>query len=207
MYRILPPSVIIAILVGAGAGAMAIIMIVWELVTQASVGLLQIPSFVSMVVFIIGTLGLTVAGIYWRGLWRKFPLLGRIFPDLNGSWEGPLESTWIDPETNEQIAPIPATVTVKQGLLGISICMRTGKMKSFSTRFFPERVIDSDIVRVWYSYEHEPTAESQPGNPPHKGFAYIEFDPVHPERLEGKYYTDRLTSGSFTLIRNRDEPR
>ena len=79
--------------------------------------------------------------------------------------------------------------------------MQTEKMQSLSNRVFLERQGGTNIFRLWYGYRHEPTSASRPGNPPHDGMAYLEYDVAEPDRLRGQYYTDRHTSGDFKLER------
>jgi hypothetical protein len=59
--------------------------------------LLKFISFF-IIVITIGAAGL--ASATWRWVWRRFPIIERkTFPDLSGTWEGTLVTTWIDPST------------------------------------------------------------------------------------------------------------
>src|SRR5438132_266731 len=50
------------------------------------------------------------------------------FPDLNGTWQGAIQTTWKDPETGKTPGPIPAILTIKQSFISISCVMRTAEM-------------------------------------------------------------------------------
>src|SRR3990172_6669905 len=63
--------------------------------------------------------------IFTRWAWRL-----RIFqhwlvpyPDLQGTWVGTLESTWVNPNTGKRIEPIPILLTIRQTFSSISCTM------------------------------------------------------------------------------------
>ena len=85
--------------------------------------LLKFASFVAIVIT-IGAAG--IASATWRWVWRRFPVLARkTFPDLTGTWEGTLVSTWIDPATSKPPSAIAAELWIRQGFFSMSIKMRT----------------------------------------------------------------------------------
>jgi hypothetical protein len=158
--------------------------------------------FISLFVTII-TVGVAgVASLTWRHLWRKFPVVARkTFPDLNGTWEGTLVSTWIDPETKKP-PPIPVTIWIRQTLFSVSIKLRTGDSTSRSTRCVLEAEPDAGRFRVWYSYDNRPRAEVAHRSWRHEGVAWLEMDiDADPSRLAGQYYTDRRTTGDVNVRR------
>jgi len=59
----------------------------------------------------------------WK--WRIFRGWLVPFPDLNGTWEGTIQTTWKNLETGEIPGPIPVTLTVKQSFIRMSCVMRT----------------------------------------------------------------------------------
>jgi hypothetical protein len=173
---------------------------VYEWLQGQRAPLLKFISFFAMVI----TLGVAgVASATWRFFWQKFPILGRkIFPDLNGTWEGHLASTWIDPSTYQLLPPIPATLSIRQGLFSMSIKLRTGESRSYSTRHVLERDPDAGCFRVWYSYDNRPKAELAFRSARHEGVGWLEMDiDSDPNQLVGQYYTDRRTSGDMTFSR------
>jgi hypothetical protein len=83
--------------------------------------------FISLVATIISTVLAGVANAVWRYLWARFPWIGRkTFPDLTGTWEGHLLSTWINPETGQPLPLIPTTIWIRQSLFTTSIKLRVG---------------------------------------------------------------------------------
>jgi hypothetical protein len=155
-----------------------------------------VASFISIVV--IGG-----ANLVWRTLWRGIPKLNHwIFPDLNGVWEGTLQSTWIDPEINQPKGPIGATVTIRQTLFSTNIKLQTGESKSSSTRVLAEADRDADVYRFWYSYDNRANAQVAHRSPRHEGVAWLEVClDEDPDRLTGQYFTDRRTNGDLQLRR------
>lgn len=70
--------------------------------------------FISLVAMAISSVLSIIVSATWRRVWRWFPLIGRItFPDLNGTWEGHLVSTWSDPQIGQTKPPIPTTIWVR----------------------------------------------------------------------------------------------
>lgn len=163
--------------------------------------------FASLIATLI-TLGIAgVASVTWRHLWRRFPVIERrTFPDLTGTWEGTLHSTWIDPATNQPKPPISTTIWIRQGLFSTSVRLRTGESFSYSTRCMLEADHDAGRFRIWYSYDNQPTAEVAYRSARHEGVAWLEMDiDADPDRLAGQYYTHRRTSGDMEFHRvNRE---
>lgn len=159
---------------------------------------------VSLVAFAVGTILAGIANFTWRWLWRRVPSLNRwLFPDLNGTWTGTLQSTWIDPATAVSPGPIPTTVTIRQTLFDVSVKMKTGESGSYSTRVIPEAEPQADRYRLWYSYDNRPTATVQHRSTPHEGVAWLEVALADdPDKLTGQYYTSRKTTGDIEVTRD-----
>jgi len=121
------------------------------------------------------------------------------FPDLNGTWDGAIETTWVDPTTNERMAPIPATLRIRQSFLRISCVMQTGEMISQS--FFAGFWIDPEnqIRKIGYSYHSTPSIPLQHRSPPHDGTAVFDIVGDPPRELRGTYWSTRKTTGSISL--------
>ena len=112
-----------------------------------------------LVVSIIGLLLTPMANLLWRHVWRWFPAIERItFPDLNGTWQGQIATTWKDPESGISPPPTEATVLIKQSLFSITVSLRTGELQSHSTRCYLEANRGAGVYRVWYSYDNRPKA-------------------------------------------------
>lgn len=166
----------------------------------------QTPSLskaISLIATLIGTVLVAVANWTWRGIWRRLPLLNKVFfPDLNGVWEGTLQTTWVDPVTGTVPGPIHSRVTVRQGVLKFSICQRTAESDSWSTMVLPEAEPEADRYRLWYAYSNKPKATVAHRSSNHDGVAWLELSlDDDPDELRGQYYTNRRTTGDITLRR------
>jgi hypothetical protein len=140
---------------------------------------------------ILGLWGLFV----WKG-WKIKRLSGWLvpFPDLNGTWEGTLQTTWEDVP-----GAIPVILTVKQSFTRISCVMRSGEMTSRS--HFADFWIDSDeqLRNLGYSYSSVPSPLIIDRSPAHDGTVTFEIigDPV--TKLKGTYWNSRKSTGEITL--------
>jgi len=157
----------------------------------------------SLVVFILGAVLTPLANLLWRFFWRRFPAVERAtFPDLNGTWEGQMVTTWKDLETGAAPPPIPTTVWIKQSLLSTTVRLQTGESHSHSTRCHLEADCGAGVYRVWYSYDNRPKAEVSHRSARHEGVAWLELDIGEDRnRLVGQYFTDRRTTGDMDLRR------
>jgi hypothetical protein len=178
----------------------------WAVEGAYALALHRSPGFLktlSLAVTIVGTILVAVAEAGWRSLWRRFPAIGRkAFPDLNGKWAGTLHSTWLDPQTGRAIDPIPAEITVRQGLFATSVSLKTAESESHSTRCILERFPDTGRFRIWYSYNNDPAARVRDRSSPHEGVAFLEFaSEADAARLTGRYYTARKTTGDIDVTR------
>lgn len=158
---------------------------------------------ISLVAFLIATVVVLGANKIWRWIWRKLPFLsGTFFPDLNGTWEGHLVSTWIDPDTKKPLPPIPTKITIRQTLFDISIKQKTNESTSHSHRVIAEADPDADRYRLWYDYDNQPQAAFHFRSNQHQGVAWLEISLTEtPDELAGQYYTNRKTSGDINVKR------
>lgn len=202
MWSLLPLRWQILIVIGIGAALAWTVDAVAALVTGHSPTILQI---ISMTATLVGAALTGFAELSWRWLWHRCPSLQRkAFPDLNGKWEGTLQSTWIDPDTGQPKAPIPVTVTINQGLFATSVRLRTSKSTSMSTRVFLEPDHGARHFRLCYNYRNEPQAQVNYRSAPHDGHAILELDyDDDKDRLRGRYFTSRKTTGDFDVLRKR----
>lgn len=150
------------------------------------------------------TLG--AAGFAWRFVWSWFPWVEvRTFPDLTGTWQGHLKSTWLGPD-GQPAPPIPVMCWIKQGLFTMSVRMRTSESQSWSTRFLLEADHAARCFRAWYSYANRPDATVSHRSSPHEGVAWLEVDYDNdPNRAVGQYFTARRTTGDIELKRKSRE--
>lgn len=171
----------------------------YELISGSHLSGLKLSSTIT---FIIGSIFVCCANFAWRWMWRTFPMLERqFFPDLNGKWTGTLQTTW---EDSEGVIPGPINVTIwiRQSLFTINVMQQTNESTSRSTHVFIDAYPDADCYRLWYSYENQPRASLYFRSVQHEGVAMLEVSPgVDKEKLIGRYYTSRRTSGDIEIIR------
>lgn len=158
----------------------------------------------SLAATVVGTVFVILFNLTWRWLWRKLPILSRVLaPDLTGEWRGTLTSTWINPDTNQSPAPIDSVFTIEQTLLKVCVTMRTGESSSESGRAYLEKAGRSGCYRLWYDYRNTPKAQVEHRSASHDGVAYLDTDVgADRDRLEGRYYTARKTTGDILLQRS-----
>jgi len=140
----------------------------------------------------------------WR--WKIFKGWLVPFPDLNGTWQGDIQTTWKNPQTGEVPAPIPVILTIKQSFIRISCVMRTAEMtsRSFLADFWLNR--DEQICMLGYSYHSKPLPSVQDRSQPHDGTMVFELIGKPIEKLTGNYWTARKTTGEVVLT-FRDKQR
>lgn len=153
----------------------------------------------------------TVAGVTWllwgifkRWLWKLPFLQGWLvkIPNLNGTWEGQMKSTWINPETNAGIPPIDTKATITQTLTTITVDFQTGEMESQSV--VADISCDSHrrVAEIKYIYQSVPDATVRGRSEMHFGSAKLGVKKVGKEtHLKGDYWTDRKTTGTIKLKR------
>jgi len=134
---------------------------------------------------------------WWR--WRVLQNWLVPFPDLDGSWDGFIQTTWVNPETGKTPGRIPVLLAIRQSFTQISCVMHTAEMSSHS--YAADFILDEpgQIRRLVYSYRSSPRPTVAHRSPPHDGT--IVFDiVVKPRRaLDGRYWTERKTTGEIHL--------
>jgi len=121
------------------------------------------------------------------------------FPDLNGTWQGQLQTTWKNPETNQAPVPIPVILTIKQSFTKISCVMRSAEMTSQS--YLAGFWIDSDeqVRMLGYCYTSKPSIIVSERSKPHDGTITFEIIGNPANKLKGTYWNDRESKGEVVL--------
>jgi hypothetical protein len=152
------------------------------------------------------TVDLLLVGFFMKWGWSWKRLQGWLvpFPDLNGTWQGYIQTNWKDAE-GKTPGPIPTILTIKQSFGRMSCVMRTGEMESHS--YLEGFCIDKDaqVRQLCYSYTSKPKASLRERSTPHDGSILFNIigTPVH--KLEGEYWTQRQTTGTVTLTLRTNE--
>lgn len=204
MWSLLPRKARLSLVIGAT------LLIAWTVnaaqtyVTGRPVSLLKLASPIAT---FLGVGLTTVFGLTWRWWWRKVPALGRlVFPDLNGRWDGALQSDWKDPATGQKNDPIAATMRIRQGLLDTVITMITAESTSLSTSAVLEPRRQAGCYRIRWIYDNDPQVAVKVRSRRHEGVAFVEMALSAPDQLSGRYYTDRGTAGDMTFTRRSENP-
>jgi len=138
--------------------------------------------------------------IFTVWLWRWKRLQGWLipFPDLNGTWEGRIQTNWRDAD-GKTPGPIPTILTIKQSFRAMSCVMRTGEMESHSylEGFCIDR--EAQMRRFCYSYQSRPKIGIRERSTPHDGTVLLNIVGKPVWKLEGEYWTQRQTTGTVTL--------
>jgi hypothetical protein len=147
------------------------------------------------------TIDTAVAFIFIKYLWRWKLLREWLvpFPNLNGTFKGFIQTTWIDPVTNERPAPIPAILTISQSFFRISCVMRTEEMTSHS--FISDFILDPDeqLNKLSYTYSSVPNQVVIERSPQHMGTVIFDIQEKPKLTLIGQYWTGRKTTGTIRM--------
>lgn len=190
-----------------------------KLLTAAAV--IVVASLLSLSYFQDFSLGLnyatltaatTSAAVVWvcwllfkNWLW-KMPVLRYWLvkiPDLNGSWQGEMQSTWKDPSTKENVPPIQITAKITQTLTEISVDFQTGEMDSQSVVATMHCDPHRRTTDIKYIYLSEPDATVRKRSELHYGAAKMDVKQAKDgsQMLRGNYWTSRETTGTIELTK------
>ena len=151
--------------------------------------------------FKVATFDLLLIGIFTKWAWKLRLFKGWLvpFPNLNGSWQGDILSTWVNPDTGQKLLPIPAILTIKQTFLTISCVMRTAEMTSYSytADFRIDR--DTQIRQLVYSYTSNPKQTVSDRSPAHDGTIVFDLIGNPVSKINGNYWTARNTKGHIVM--------
>jgi hypothetical protein len=139
--------------------------------------------------------------IFTSWLWRVPFFQGWLvpFPNLQGTWEGTLESTWIDPGTGQPRLAIPVILVVQQSFSSISCAMLSQESSSFSNAAQITAEDETAVLRLSYNYTNRPKAAVRDRSQMHDGAATLRIITAPQLALEGEYWTDRKTTGDIRL--------
>jgi len=120
------------------------------------------------------------------------------FPDLTGTWEGTLTTTWENPEIGETPSPINVRLVVRHHFNRISCVLYTAESMSWSTAAMLH-TNDDAIKRLSYTYINLPKASVRDRSSISNGAVVFRIFEGKSRRLEGQYWTDRKTTGDMAL--------
>lgn len=130
----------------------------------------------------------------WRLKWvRKFTKR----PLLAGSWRGTLVSDYKKPD-GSGIPPIPTSLYITQTNSTLTVTLFTGESSSVSEQAKLSHEADGRW-RLHWLYENKPKATVRHRSDRHEGVAELYLVFPGGEELEGEYFTDRNTKGTFSF--------
>lgn len=153
----------------------------------------QLPTVISI------DLGLGLLFVKWGWKYRIFQGWLILFPVIEGTWQGNLQTTWKDPETGNTPGPIPIILVIKQSFLETTAVMHSQEMTSRS--YATDLLIDGDraLRRLVYTYTSTPHATVRYRSTPHDGTTVLDIVDNPNRMLRGTYWTDRKTTGNISL--------
>jgi len=156
-------------------------------------GLKLIPKVVSIDLFFVAGF----SSYLWR--WKMFHGWLVPFPNLNGTWKGFIQTTWVDSTSNERPSPILAILTIKQSFFKVSCVMRTVEMTSRIC--IADFILDKDnqVKKLSYTYDGNPLATVKERSPQHLGTMIFDIIAKPKRKLEGEYWTTRKTTGHIEM--------
>jgi hypothetical protein len=139
--------------------------------------------------------------VFTKWLWRLWIFKGWLVrvPDIQGTWDGEFQSTWINPETKTGIAPRRMILVIRQTFHSVSCTMFTVESESLSRAAQIAVEDDSGSVSLSYNYTNRSKAVLRGRSPIHDGAAHLRVISVPTRALEGEYWTGRCTTGQMKL--------
>jgi hypothetical protein len=139
--------------------------------------------------------------VFVKWLWKLPWLQGWLipFPNITGSWNGTIVSSWVNPETGLRPDPIPCTVVIRQTFDEISVAIHTPESSSYSTAAAVSCDENSHRKTVSYLYTNRPKASIRERSAVHDGAAVLDVLAASPRALRGEYWTGRGTRGDIDV--------
>jgi hypothetical protein len=162
----------------------------------------QLPGTASKVLGAVPTAIVVLFAIFDSWLWGVGPVKRLVKrPNLNGTWKGTLTSLRAD-GTGQEVAhpPIPIFLVVRQSYLDLSITLLSEESRSRSIAALIQANHPDDFT-AYYHYTNTPGLAVRDRSPVHSGGARLDIAGVSPLSLDGEYWTDRRTRGTFTARR------
>lgn len=149
----------------------------------------------------VATMDLILLSFFVKWGWKLKLFKGWLvpFPDLNGTWEGQITTTWINLETGESPSPIKAFLTIKQTFSKMSCVLRTEEMTSYSYSEGFKLDSENQIKQLSFSYTSKPRTTVKDRSPVHEGSIVFDIIGTPAKKLKGEYWTSRKTTGEIIM--------
>lgn len=147
----------------------------------------------------------TIEAILWliftKWLWKLnvFQNWLIVEPIIEGTWEGTLLTTWVDPETGKSPEGIPFVLTIIQTFYSLSCSIYT--KESTSTSYSAKIYHDDNAGTKYfiYTYTNKPKASVRDRSEFHDGTAKLRIIGGCQNKMEGDYWTTRKSTGDMEL--------
>jgi hypothetical protein len=163
---------------------------------------ISVPGVLSKILTAIPALVVGGFALFDNWAWRQ-PKLRRFVrrPVLRGTWRGTLVSYQSNAAGQEErMEPIPIFLVIDQTYLTLNISLVSAESKSLTVASFMQRT-GKDEFEVFYHYANTPRMSVRDRSPRHAGGSRLEVTSLFPERIEGEYWTDRKTRGTYDAER------
>jgi len=135
----------------------------------------------------------------WAWKWRVFRGWLVPLPNLQGTWKGYLNSTWVDPSTGQKIPPKDVVLVIRQTFSTLSCVTFTDESDAYSTTAQINQDDESGVFRISYNYINRPRSIVRDRSEIHDGAAILKIISDPKKRLEGEYWTSRKTTGDISV--------
>lgn len=126
-------------------------------------------------------------------------------PDIRGTWEVELQSSWVDPATGRVVPRIKCYYGIRQSNSTLQMHLMTPESESWLEVNRFERSSKTGGYKLVAVYTNQPGAFLRGVRSEiHRGTIVLEFhgeDASHPQSFTGEYWTDRGTKGTMTGTR------
>lgn len=150
------------------------------------------------------TIVTTIVTIFYKYAWAWKLFQGWFVkrPDIRGTWKVELSSSWINPSTNKE-SKIVGYAFIRQTLSSLSLHLLT--KESYSKLVIHNIEEEEDgVFRFFATYRNEPKIELQGKRSEiHYGSMLLNIYGKPAKKLEGHYWTDRMTRGSIKFYDRR----
>lgn len=149
----------------------------------------------------VAAIDMLLIALFIRWGWRIKFIQGWLvpFPDLNGTWQGTIQSNWENPETGEKPGSIPVILAIKQSFTHISCVMRTAEMNSYSIAEDFKLDAGRQIKQLAYIYTSKPSLAVADRSATHDGAIIFDIIGEPVTKLKGQYWTARKSTGEIIL--------
>ncbi|WP_291516614.1 hypothetical protein [Bdellovibrio sp. ArHS] len=142
--------------------------------------------------------------VKWAWKWKLFKILERLHkvPNLEGKWKGQFNSTG---NSNTPSDRLNGKVEVEICQPDIHTIKVVRKSDESTSRSFGEmfEVSDDGLIHFTYSYVSEPKATVRDRSPISYGTVRLVLSRTPALALEGNYWTDQKTTGTYNLKKTK----